>query len=619
MTRLRACATIYAMPNMEDTKIFQQLLAKAQSGDAEAMSAVADAYFYGDGVENNPQQCFAWTKRAADADFPKAMFNLALAYEEGLGVEKDMSQFFTWTKKAADAGFPEAIFNLALAYRGGLGVGRDISQYFAWTKKAAEAGFQKAMFNLAIAYKDGLGVEKDMSQYFAWTKKAADAGFPDAMFNLAIAYKDGLGVEKNPQQFFAWTKKAADAGFPDAMFNLALAYKNGVGVEKDMSQFFAWTKKAVKADFPKAMLNLAIAYKDGLGVKKNPERFFHWVEVAYRKGDINAAIMFPFSRLWQNEEIDEPTYDEIEGALVDLRDECKSILQEKHNEEGQSLSHYTKFVALDSILKEGESNHLRLYNVAYFNDPLEGAAFPAALVDGMCEWIYGRKGEIPHEIAVEGKKFSVYACAFSARDDHLPLWIAYGNNGDGYNITGTIPNHMKADEKSGAMQEMHRSSPLVKDETAAEKSKDALIRVYKVQYGKEAEDTAQRLALRLENLKSILEETDKEVTKTVKAVAKWILADLRYLYKDEAFEWEEEYRIIRVAEFNDKKMKPDDRTPPRLYLETPPFLFAESGGKVTVGPCVAKEAAPELYIRRQLTKNGWNKTTDIAHSKMPYR
>ena len=645
------------MPNIEDTKEFQQLLAIAQSGDAGAMFDVADAYFYGgSGVEKDMSQFFAWTKKAADAGLPEAMLNLAIAYKDGVGVEKDMSQFSAWTKKAADADLPEAMFDLAIAYKDGLGVEKDMSQLFAWTKKAAEAGFQKAMFNLAIAYKDGVGVEKDMSQLFAWTKKAADAGLPEAMFNLAIAYKDGLGVEKDPnqffewtqkaadaglpgamvnlaiaykdgvgvekdlQQYFAWTKKAADAGLPEAMFNLALAYKNGWGVEKDMSKYFAWTKKATDAGFPKAMLNLAIAYKDGVGVEKDPERFFHWVEVAYRKGDIKAAIMFPFSRLWQNREIDEPTYDEIVKALVALRKKCQSILQKKHIvNERQPLSHYTKFVALDSVLKGGESNHLRLYNVAYFNDPLEGAAFPSALVDGMCEWVYGGKGEIPHEIAVEGKKFSVYACAFSARDDYLPLWIAYGNNGDGYNITGTIPQHMKADEESGAMQEMHRSFSLAKDETATEKTKDALIRVYKVQYGKEAEKTAQKLTRRLKKLQSILQGKSDEVKQKVKAVAEWILADLRYLYKDEAYQWEEEYRIIRVAEFGGEKIKEDDRTPPRFYLETPPFLFAESGGKVTVGPRVAEKAAAEIYIRQRLTKNGWNKTTDIAHSQMPYR
>ena len=585
MTRLRACAIIPPMPNMEDTKTFQQLLAKAQSGDAEAMFAVAAAYFYGNGVE------------------------------------KDMSQFFAWTKKAADAGLPEAMFSLSLAYYNGNGVEKDMSQYFAWTKKAADAGLPKAMFNLAIAYEDGVGVEKDMSQYFAWTKKAADAGLSLAMFNLAIAYKDGLGVEKDMSQFFAWTKKAADAGLPEAMHNLALTYKNGLGVEKDRSQFFAWTKKATDAGLSVSVLNLALAYKIGdSGGGKNPEQFFHWVEVAYRKGDIKAAIMFPFSRLWQNEEIDEPTHDKIVDALVDLRDECKSILQKKHIvNERQPLSHYTKFVALDSILKGGESNHLRLYNVAYFNDPLEGAAFPAALVDGMCEWIYGRKGEIPHEIAVEGKKFSVYACAFSARDDHLPLWIAYGNNGDGYNITGTIPQHMKADEESGAMQEMHRSFSLAKDETATEKTKDALIRVYKVQYGKAVKDTAQKLTRRLKELESILQGKGDKVIQAAKAVAEWILADLRYLYKHKAYRWEKEYRIIRVAEFGGEKIKEDDRTPPRFYLETPPFLFAESGGKVTVGPRVAEKDAAEIYIRQRLTKNGWDKTTKIAHSKMPYR
>ena len=511
MTRLRACATIYAMPNMEDTKTFQQWLAKAQSGDAGAMSAVADAYFYGDGVEKNPQQCFAWIEKAADAGLPKAMFNLA------------------------------------------------------------------------IAYKDGVGVEKDRSQYFAWTKKAAKADFPSAMLNLALAYKEGLGVEK------------------------------------DMSQFFAWTKKAVKADFPKAMLNLAIAYKDGLGVKKNPERFFHWVEVAYHGGVGNAAIIFPISRLLQNREIEEPTYYEIVNTLFSLKKECKSILQKKHREEGQPLSHYTKFAVLDSVLEGGESNHLRLYNVAYFNDPLEGAAFPAALVDGMCEWIYGRKGEIPHEIAVAGKTFSVYACAFSALDDHLPLWIAYGNNGDGYNITGTIPSRMKADEESGVMQDMHRSSPLVKDETATVKPQDARIRVYKVLYGDAAKDTVQKLTRSLQKLESILQGKDDKVIQAAKAVAEWILADLRYLYKDEAYKWEEEYRIIRVAEFGGEKIKEDDRTPPRFYLETLPFLFAESGGKVTVGPRVAEKDAAEIYIRQRLTKNGWDKTTDIAHSKMPYR
>ena len=656
MTRLRACATIYAMPNIEDTKKFQQLLAMAQSDDVKAMSAVADAYFYGNGVEKNPQQCFAWTKKAADAGSPKAMHNLALAYKNGWGVEKDMSQFFAWTKKAADAGFPSAMFNLALAYKDGVDVEKDMSQFFSWMEKAADAGFPKAMHNISVAYRDGLGVEKDLHQFFEWTQKAADAGFPGAMVNLAIAYKDGLGVEKDMSQIFVWTKKAADADLPEAMFNLALAYKDGVGVEKDMSQYFAWTekaadaglpkakfnlalaykdgsgvekdmqqysewmKKAAEAGLPEAMFHLAIAYKDGAGVKKDPKQFFHWAEAAYKEGVVEAAIMFPILRLWQNREIDEPTYDEIVKALFVLRRECQSILQKKHRvNEGQPLSHYTKFVALDSVLKGGESNHLRLYNVAYFNDPLEGAAFLSALGDQMCELIYGGKDGRSHEITMSDKIFSVYACAFSARDDYLPLWIAYGNNGDGYNITGTIPQHMKADEESGAMQEMHRSSPLVKDETATVKPKDAQIRVYKVQYGKAVKDTAQKLTRRLKELESILQGKGDKVIQAAKAVAEWILADLRYLYKHKAYRWEKEYRIIRVAKFGGEKIKEDDRTPPRFYLETLPFLFAESGGKVTVGPRVAEKDAAEIYIRQRLTKNGWNKTTDIVHSKMPYR
>ena len=572
------------MPNMEDTKKFQQLLAIAQSGDTEAMFDVADDYFHGNGVEKNLLRSFEWTKKAAEAGSPKAMHNLAIAYKDGLGVEEDMSR------------------------------------YFAWTKKAAESDSLRSMHNLAIAYKDGWGVEKNPQQFSEWTKKAAEAGLPEAMFNLALAYGEGLGVEKDMSQSFAWMEKAAEADLPEAMFGLALAYKKGLGVEKDRSQYFAWTKKAAEAGFRDAMFNLAFAYKDGLSGGKNPERFFHWVEKAYKKGVVDAAIIFPISRLWQSRKIKKPTHDKIVDTLLRLRKECKRILQKKHKvDEGQPLSHYTKFAVLDSVLEGGGSNHLRLYNVAYFNDSLEGAAFPSALGHEICKFIYDRKNRIPHEITVEGKKFSVYACAFSAHDDHLPLWIAYGNNGDGYNITGTIPQHMKADKESGAMQEMHRSFSLAKDETAAEKSKDARIRVYKVQYSKAAENTAQKLTPRLKELQSILQGKGDEVIQAAKDAAEWILADLRYLYKHKAYRWEKEYRIIRVAEFGDEKMESDDRTPPRLYLKTLPFLFLENGCKITVGPRVAKEAAPELYIRRQLTKNGWDKTTKTPHSKMPYR
>ena len=345
--------------------------------------------------------------------------------------------------------------------------------------------------------------------------------------------------------------------------------------------------------------------------------YFRWIERAYREGNPQALIEYPIARLLQNKKLDEETHGIISEALHDLSKECKSILEEWHSVGSeQKISHYTKFGALENILKGNDSNRMRQYNVAYFNDPLEGAVFPDALAPEMCKFIYGWEKEIPHEIEAGGKTFSVYVCAFTANEDRLDMWRAYGNNGDGYSITSTVPNYLRADKTASIMGDIHilpnktnysmddiqrytiGTTSIMEDihtlttegGTSSKPSKsnkpDDKIRIYKVLYGEEKiKDTVGRLAPSLSALHSALQKTDNnEVYKTVKAVAEPILADLRYLYKDEAYELEEEYRIIRVVEFGSNLLHPDERTPPRLFIDTPPFLFLEKGCKIIIGP-----------------------------------
>ena len=343
--------------------------------------------------------------------------------------------------------------------------------------------------------------------------------------------------------------------------------------------------------------------------------YFRWIERAYREGNLQALIEYPIARLLQNKKLDEETHGIISEALRDLSKECKSILEDKHSVGSKrKLSHYAKFAALESILKGNDSNRMRQYNVAYFNDPLEGAVFPGALANisdsiNMCQFIYGREKDIPHEIEAEGKTFSVYVCAFTANEDRLDMWRAYGNNGDGYSITSTVPNYLRADKTASFMEAMHRSFP------------DDKIRIYKVLYGEEKiKDTVGLLAPSMSTLHSALEKTGKEeVTKTVTAVAEQILADLRYLYKDEAYKLEEEYRLIRVVQLGTETLHPDERTPPRLFIDTPPFLFLEEGCKIILGPRVAEKTEEEIFIRHQLGANRWSAHTEVVRSRMPYR
>ena len=611
---------------------FKTLQKQAKAGNTEAMFNLAHAYIEGKGTEKDLEQYFQWTKKAAEADIPAAMFNLALAYIEGEGTEKDLEQYFQWMKKAAEADYPAAMFNLALAYIEGEGTEKDLEQYFQWMKKAAEADYPAAMFNLALAYYiGGEGTEKDLEQYFQWTKKAAEAHIPEAMFDLSLAYYiGGEGTEKDLEQYFQWTKKAAEADIPEAMFNLALAYIKGESTEKDLEQYFQWMKKAAEAHIPAAMFNLALAYIEGEGTKKDLNQYFQWMEKAYRTRVPDSFIAFPIVRLLHTKTLNESQHEKILDSLFQLKKKCKDILNNHRIKSKAQLSHYTKFSALNSILQGDNSNHLRLYNVAYFNDPLEGMSLPNAFGDGMCEFFYGDDA-ISHEIEAGGKLFSVYVCAFTANEDRLDMWRAYGNNGDGYSVTSMIPDNMKADEEHGVAFQMHDSIlPSLQNVQDASPESDApkdddKIGIYKVLYGDAAQKTFKVLKKPLKTLQGILEGIDnEEVSQKTKALATQILADLRYLYKDKAYKSEKEYRIIRVIDAGSEKLEHEEISqtspqPPRFYIKTPPFLFQEEGCKITIGPRVTEKATAEIYIKQQLHENKWHKTTEVVRSKMPYR
>ena len=650
----------------DKTERFKELQKQAKTGNTEAMYNLAHAYRKGEGTEQALEQFFYWINEAVKKDYLPAMVDLGMAYRKGEGTEKDLNQFLHWTRRTAEANYPAAMFNLAIAYRDGMGTKEDLEQYFHWMKRAAEAGIPRAMFNLAMAYIES--EDQDLEQFFHWMKRAAEANYPAAMFNLALAYRKGEGTENDLEQYFQWTKKAAEAGFSVAMFNLALAYRNGEGTENDLEQYFQWTKKAAEANYPSAMVNLGVAYTKGVGTEKDLEQALYWtkkvaktgmpeamfnLDLAYIEGEdagknLNqyfqkmgkaymAKVPIPFIaflivRLLQTGMLDERKRHETLKALLTLKQECEGIILKHHCvDEGVRLSHYTKFSALNNILQGGNSNHLRLYNVAYFNDPLEGMPLPNAFGDVMRRFFYGDQDEISHEIEAGGKLFSVYVCAFTANEDRLDMWRAYGNNGDGYSITSTVPNHMKAGEEFGVMQQMqHRITSFPEDiqepspESDAPKDDDK-ISIYKVLYGVAAQEAFERLKEPLKTLKRILDGIDnEEVSQKTKALAIQILADLRYLYKHEAYELEEEYRIIRVIDVGSEKLEHEEISqtspqPPRFYIKTPPFLFQEEGCKITIGPRVTGKAAAEIYIKQQLHENKWHKTTKVVHSKMPYR
>ena len=63
--------------------------ASAEKGNLEALCAIAELYFVGEGVMKDPKVALMWAKKAYEANDPAGLFIYGRAYYEGAGVAKD--------------------------------------------------------------------------------------------------------------------------------------------------------------------------------------------------------------------------------------------------------------------------------------------------------------------------------------------------------------------------------------------------------------------------------------------------------------------------------------------------------------------------------------------------
>ena len=88
---------------------FENTLAKAQDGDADAMSRLGVMYHSGEGVTQDYTEAVKWNRKAAELGHAGAMFNLGGAYASGEGVTQDYTEAVKWYRKAADLGDAEVM------------------------------------------------------------------------------------------------------------------------------------------------------------------------------------------------------------------------------------------------------------------------------------------------------------------------------------------------------------------------------------------------------------------------------------------------------------------------------------------------------------------------------
>lgn len=303
---------------LDKTKQFNEIKAKAESGDAEAQYHLGE--IYGDGLDagksgfvplsaakpwdRNWDESFKWTQKSAEQGNPQAQMSLGSKYYDGLGVKKDLTKALEWWRKAAEQGIAAAQFNLGIAYSTGKGVPINKAKALEWYQKSADQGDSSAQYNLGHLYYTGDGVPINKAKALEWFQKAADQGEAGSQYYLGIIFDEGDGIPKDEAVAFEWFTKAANQGDSYAQFELGNKYSSGSGVPKNDVMAAEWFQKSAAQGLPKAQFEISLRYRFGGGVTQNNLVAYAWFNLAAvnlakaeRSRSVYESVLTPAERI----------------------------------------------------------------------------------------------------------------------------------------------------------------------------------------------------------------------------------------------------------------------------------------------------------------------------------
>lgn len=207
----------------------QELIARANGGDAEAQVEVGNYYIHQGGELDGPE-AIKWLLKATTQGNVRALDRLGAILEYGIpGVPKDVAKADAYYKKAAEielrgaeAGNPKSQVDLARRLRGSrfrkseLGIKTDINESLKWLQAAAKNKYIPALIDLGVLYSNGNHLPKNYEESSKWFRLATEEwhkhallGEVNAFYALGSIYYDGEpGVPKNRIEAYAWFKMA---------------------------------------------------------------------------------------------------------------------------------------------------------------------------------------------------------------------------------------------------------------------------------------------------------------------------------------------------------------------------------------------------------------------------
>jgi serine/threonine protein kinase len=228
---------------------FRSILSVAESGNSIAENLLGYMFWYGLGVDKNPERAIFWYKQSASKGYRQAQYNLAGKYKNGIDVEKNLKTSLIYYQDAAFAGDSDAALQLSFFAEAGL-LGEP-----KFAKNQARFFYELAILcgnndALANPYKylpyDAYQTHKKIDNYtpgdaffigivlfnrknylkaFPMLLKAAESNFFVAQYLIGYLLENGLAGKEKIDDARVWYKRAADSGYRDAQYNVARMYE----------------------------------------------------------------------------------------------------------------------------------------------------------------------------------------------------------------------------------------------------------------------------------------------------------------------------------------------------------------------------------------------------------
>ncbi|TLM69264.1 MAG: sel1 repeat family protein [Deltaproteobacteria bacterium] len=185
-----------------------ELLRRAEAGDAECQYWAGLRYFQGEGVPENPRKAVELCADAARQFHIQAITFLAYCRLKGVVVPKDRKEAVLMYRFAAGEGYAPAQFTLGNFYLAGNGVRKNVRLALKWLGKAAAQNEVDALVQLGDLYHEGAAVVEDEEKACGYYHRAAELGSARGQYMFGSFLMKGVAIKADPVAALDWLDQA---------------------------------------------------------------------------------------------------------------------------------------------------------------------------------------------------------------------------------------------------------------------------------------------------------------------------------------------------------------------------------------------------------------------------